>query len=76
MVLARKVPVNTTTDEVVERFYGKLYDGIMVNSKLVAPTECDPRYTVQLGKYPVFLDGSKLPNGLLYPGKTLTFNLH
>jgi hypothetical protein len=69
MVLARKVPVTTTPDEVVERFVGKLYDGLVDGKKIKAPPDCDPRYTVQVGKYPVFLDGSKLPNGMLYPGK-------
>jgi hypothetical protein len=69
MLLARKVLVNTTPEEVVERFYGKLYDGVMNGRSFSAPPECDPRYTVQVGKYPVYLDGSKLPKGKLYPGK-------
>jgi len=69
MVLAKKVLVQTPPDEIVERFFGKLYDGVLVGRKFEAPPECDPKYTVQVGKYPVFLDGSKLPKGLLYPGK-------
>ena len=69
MVLARKVPIGQTTADIVERFYGQLYDAIIDGRKYSAPPECDPRYTVQVGNYPIFLDGSKLPNGLLYPGK-------
>ena len=73
MVLARKVPVNYTPDDVVERYFGMLYDGIVDGKKIKAPPECDPQFTVQVGKYPVFLDGSKLPLGFLYPGELKSF---
>ena len=75
MVLAKKVPSTITPADVVERYYGQLYDGIVVGKKFTAPPECDPRFTVQVGNFPVFLDGSKLPNGLLYPGKRKNNNI-
>jgi hypothetical protein len=76
MVLAKKVPVTTTPAEVVERYFGKLYDGIIDGKKYKAPPECDPRFTLQVGHYPVYLDGSKLPNGLLYPGELNKTTFH
>ncbi len=54
MVLARKVPNTTTPDDVVERYYGKLYDGIVVKGELQAPPVCDPRFTLQVGSFPSF----------------------
>ena len=69
MVLAMKISTSFTSEMVVDYFSGKLFDGILLpNGKFKAPPQCNPRYTVQVGKYNVFLDGSKLQDGVLHPG--------
>ena len=69
MVLAIKIPPSFTAEMVVDYYAGKLFDGVLtISGKFEPPPQCNPRYTVQVGKFNVFLDGSKLQDGQLHPG--------
>ncbi len=62
MVLAMKIPTSFTSKMVVDYFSGKLFDGILLlNGKFKAPPQCNPRYTVQIGKYNVFFGQVETP---------------
>ena len=69
MVLAMKITPSFTAEMVVDYYAGKLFGGVLTqNGKFEPPHQCNPRYTVQVGKFNVFLDGSKLQNGQLHSG--------